>query len=1465
MVCVVLMLPYTIADARGPFPNRVLTIQGVTAPIGDTGLTPFELDAQDCSPTNYLCPTDQEGSFDFFRDPPPVSTGNNDGYGPGLHPVGSTSFNYTGTVYANSFTADGGGTGCQLPVTAITGGTAGGELNSFDPPTTPSNPAQVTNPWPEPVGTQPQKKTDICVLAQALEIVRVTETGPLSGGSAPVLYDQFETILYVGIEINSEATGDKSALIPLFSPITKLRTGGELAIELDINPNGTTAVELVLWSGRDWITVTAETDPLIDAKRDCVVRGDENYVECAFNLTLLGVVPDDTCVTVQIPGVLTRTGNAPTATLQDYVGLPTPFTVENCGELIVTKVLECNPDGQPGQCSPDLPSVQFGYAASQEDGNPVHDATLERGTQTPTTSPDGLNGDNDAEPSLPLNILGSEATDIGLSVAKLEAPTPNPTDSWLKVIDSPDYILNEYATSDGENWPVGVGNNPKQVQCFYTDIFNSILQRFNTTIVSGGNLTANRFPIPPSSLFGTSIEATECTITNESTTTPVTLGWFTASGDGDGLVQFDWGTLTETANAGFHLYVKDAVDDTWQRINDTLIPSLVGDSLTPQDYSFQAEGVYGDTFAIADVNAGGRPRMHGPFMLNQPHGVRSVGGHKIDWPGIRGEHEAKQHAREQRRKDHVKEKAKALKQQHKAGRPESPGRSDQPGGPGPQSRAGGPKTGWLGRAADYLVVGLLSAISGTAQAAPPPAADLGLIQLQVSESGLYRVTYEALAAAGLDLAGVDPDALALTERGEPVPIHVGAPEELALSTASTLDDNATQTTSNGRKLGHTKSNGRKAKQTDVEAQRSTAAVTGFGPGWFIDFVGEGLDTLYTQTNVYTLHLEPALALRVQEDATKPLRRDVPEPYYLETVRVEPQIAYGFSSPNGDPWYARRIFANRKAATATVEFDVDAYVPGGPASINVGLWGQTTWSAPNDHHVVVTLNGTEVADVRFDGIVDQPISEPSDALVEGTNSLQIRLPLDTGVLFDIVMLDNWGATYAREFVAVDGALTFESAGDKFEIRGLPNDQIAAYRSLSDGTLQRLTAVDVARGSGGYSATFAGTADAARYHVAAAGALKTPGLAAPPIAEDITTGDAQYLVIAHPDFIGTGALENLVQTRSAQYAVRVVGTDQIEAQFGFGVFGAEAIHDYVKYAIQNLGTEMVHLIGGDTYDYQDYLGRKAVSFVPSLYVATGAYVNFSPADPKYADVDGDNVPDAAIGRTPARNEAELWELMDKTLAFTNKDYGRSAVFAADRFDFSNQYSFTADAESMVDALPEAWQQGDLTKVYLDNYADPETGAVDPFAAQEARDTLVAAMNEGTALTALIGHSGYTHFTFDDLLDTTDLAQLVNYGRPTVITQWGCWNTYFVQPTENTMAHVALLSGQQGAAAVLGASTLTQASHERALALELYPRMLTPGTTIGQAVLEAKQALAEVSPGFLDVLLGWQYLGDPALSME
>ena len=77
--------------------------------------------------------------------------------------------------------------------------------------------------------------------------------------------------------------------------------------------------------------------------------------------------------------------------------------------------------------------------------------------------------------------------------------------------------------------------------------------------------------------------------------------------------------------------------------------------------------------------------------------------------------------------------------------------------------------------------------------------------------------------------------------------------------------------------------------------------------------------------------------------------------------------------------------------------------------------------------------------------------------------------------------------------------------------------------------------------------------------------------------------------------------------------------------------------------------------------------------------------------------------------------------------------------------------------------------------------------------------------------------------------------------------------------------MLTGDQGAAAVLGAATLTNSESDLALGELFLPRVVTPGVSIGRALVEAKQQLAIEHPEMIDVLHGWTILGDPALVIE
>jgi hypothetical protein len=334
-----------------------------------------------------------------------------------------------------------------------------------------------------------------------------------------------------------------------------------------------------------------------------------------------------------------------------------------------------------------------------------------------------------------------------------------------------------------------------------------------------------------------------------------------------------------------------------------------------------------------------------------------------------------------------------------------------------------------------------------------------------------------------------------------------------------------------------------------------------------------------------------------------------------------------------------------------------------------------------------------------------------------------------------------------------------------------------------------------------------------------------------------------MISHPDFIET--LVPLVNARQAQgFAVKVVDVLDIYSQFSHGIFDPQAIRDYIAYARNNMGISYVLLVGGDTYDYLDYLGTGVKSFIPTLYAATDEMVNFAPVDPLYAELNGDGLPDLALGRMPVSTTTELEVLIAKTLAYENKDYNKTAVFSADLY-YKNYSDF------LLARLATDWT---VQKAYLDYM---------PVA--DARAILLGQINSGVALTNYFGHSTSEQWTYSGLLTTNDAANLTNAGRPTVVAQYGCWNTYFVDPEQDSLGHKFLLSGDRGAAAVLGSTTLNYTLSQQKFGAELTDKLSTPGLTIGEAMRSAKQVLYGTRPWYTEIYMGWTIMGDPTLVIQ
>ncbi len=688
------------------------------------------------------------------------------------------------------------------------------------------------------------------------------------------------------------------------------------------------------------------------------------------------------------------------------------------------------------------------------------------------------------------------------------------------------------------------------------------------------------------------------------------------------------------------------------------------------------------------------------------------------------------------------------------------------------------------------------------------------IKVITTETGIQRVSYEQLVDLGVNWQGINTDDIALVYNGSAIPRHVSS---------------------------------------DV-----------FGPGDYLEFIAEVTEDLYAKDKTYQLSLNPEQVEVVEYFSDNSFSIDE-SAYHMAQASINQDNEYNFASPAASPWFHQSllVFSEPNSWDYTIAtpnlINNDA-----SAQFSYQTWGATNWPQEGDHHLQIDINEQPVVDIYGDGIVTFSNTHAiSNELLRNNNNITVTLPADTGVAYDLIQVDDLSLSYPSAMVATGGylALTpiintidndlifnngFEESGfisdHGFIVNGFNHDAISVYIQQGEQVIQ-ITDLNIMSTELGYAIEVPYISGV--YHMVDDDGFKRPELQLATENPLSFQGDFDYLMISHPDFITT--LEPLVQYHQSQgLAIKVIDVEHIYAQYSNHSVSADAIKTYISQAVNLMNIETVLLVGGDSYDYLNKLNIGSFSHIPTPYFATDETVRYAPVDSLYADVDDDLIPDIALGRLPVRTVEELQSSIHKIINFADRTYAKTAIFATDR-----DFSFDEFSNQMIDTLPHQWF---VEKAYMND-----------LDLNNAQQNLINSIHAGSTLTNYFGHSGPSAWSFERLFDSSDVLTLQNTNKPTVVNQFGCWNTYYVMPQFNTMAHRFMQLENRGAVAVMGASTLTESFHEKELGIRLMPLLTQDNMSLGQSILQAKQNMAIDHPEYLDVILGWTLLGDPMIHIN
>jgi hypothetical protein len=723
----------------------------------------------------------------------------------------------------------------------------------------------------------------------------------------------------------------------------------------------------------------------------------------------------------------------------------------------------------------------------------------------------------------------------------------------------------------------------------------------------------------------------------------------------------------------------------------------------------------------------------------------------------------------------------------------------------------------------------LSAFEGSGRGTTPSA---DAYDLQVQRAGIARLRFEDLPNAdwqGAALAGIG-----LFDRNTPVPIRVVSADGV------------------------------------------------FGPGDALEFIADEPTGIYSASRVYQLRKDQPQPARVSERRAVVDVGGLADMIVQRSTTFDTDAIYNFSSPLSDPWQADRLLSTPSSPlTRSYTLQVDPSQTG-VVHLTGALLGGIDWGdGEMDHQVQIAVNGSAVQSLSFDALEVKlfEFALPEGVIQAGSNSVSLTLPAPLRT--DIVWLEHIGLRYhgdppvvagSSRFTPVPGDYADIPAADQllaadFELSA-PGDSCVGIDGENFCQALRVSAVDAATArvyrrhlDGSVQALIdpAATADGIVWaeprtlgrEIVVADETGLVEISASVASEAVTlVGQAELLIVAHPLFMDT--VESLANRRRAQgLSVQTVSTDAAYSRYSGGNFDPQAIDQLITDATLGHATRYVLLVGADSYDYQDRLGLGSVSFLPSHYVRVHPVVNHAPTDALYADSDGDRLADVAIGRLPVRTIAELDLVLQKIDAYESSGAAAPSLFIADDAD-ANGGSFGNNSELLRARLSGASQ----------------TAYLDEIPASEVRQRLLSAATAGADMIHFLGHSSPSTWTFPapGLITPTELyaGALSSAVRPTIVTQWGCWNSYLAAPRNDSLGHAWLL-GPGAAVAVIGATSLTEVDHDVFLSYRLLDRWNAPQARIGDALLQAKRDLAESDPRAVDVLLGTTLFGDPTLRRQ
>ncbi|MGC2064328.1 MAG: C25 family cysteine peptidase [Thermodesulfovibrionales bacterium] len=625
-----------------------------------------------------------------------------------------------------------------------------------------------------------------------------------------------------------------------------------------------------------------------------------------------------------------------------------------------------------------------------------------------------------------------------------------------------------------------------------------------------------------------------------------------------------------------------------------------------------------------------------------------------------------------------------------------------------------------------------------------------------------------------------------------------------------------------------------------------------GSGIF--FYGQEINSIYTNKNIYWLYKGKGLQMEHVE-GNKPLSASGNEMFSENKHFEENHFAAtaAASDPESDYWLWDYVIGGDPSLGSksfTLHTDKVADLSA-QAEMTVKLQGFTDTDANPDHHVRISLNSSILGEDLWNGTGQHTVvlNFSQTLLHEGDNTVTVEGLLDTGAPYSIFYINSFDLAYKRLYAAVGDSLFFRGDGNgTVTVSGFTSPDIFVF-DLSNPYRPALNAAQTVSGTAGnYSVSVRPASSGTPYFAVTSSAVLAAGKVS---ANNLSTlsskkNRADYIIITTQE-LAEAARAFAAYKQSQGLVAMVVLIDDIMNEFNYGLSSPDAVRDFLRYAYANWGKppRYVLLAGEGSYDYKNNLGY-GDNLVPVKMVSTP--LGLFPSDNFFVDVNGDHIPDMAIGRLSVVTPEELNNMLSKIVSYDPKRTNKILWLADNPDDGGN---FPADSDELAALIPPKYT---VEKIYLS-----------ALPLSTARQRLLDGVNGGAAFLNYAGHGAVDRFAGEGLLVTSDVNSLINGNKLPVVTAMTCVTGQFGLPGYDSLSETLVTSQNGGAIAFLGPTGMAMHLDSKEFGRMFYETVFKEGAGIlGDAVRRTfeKYRTKYGNSYLLDI---YNLQGDPALRIK